>query len=675
MRHFSLLIASLLATCALYAQSSDNTFYLNKVDTSLPAPDRVINLWEDVAAPHTPDIAEQPIYSGGILTHNADAVLYIFEADKERATGEAVVICPGGAYYVLCMSYEGVEMAAWLAEQGITAAVVQYRMPRGEKEVPLDDTTEALRRMRELADEIGYKADRVGIMGYSAGGHLAAYTSCMSAERPDFAVLFYPVITMLPPYTHEGSAENLLGKSPSVELRERYSMEQRVTSKTPPTIIFHSDKDDLVPTQNVTAYYEALRREGVAASLNIYPDGYHGWGIREDFEWREAWQQTLLQWLAATFNREQRELKAERRATPADKIFRTRPYLQNPIEGGMTVMWQTTIPTYSWVEYGIDTLHLERARLLIDGQAEFSQRIHKIRLEGLDEGERYYYRVCSQEILHYGAYHKEFGTLAKSPFYSFTTPKADTESFTAIIFNDLHQNEEVFEELYSQVKDVERDFVIFNGDCIDDPKSEEQATYFISLLTERVGGERVPTIFIRGNHEIRDAYSVGLRQHFDYIGGRTYGAFSWGDSRFVILDCGEDKPDATEVYYDMNDFTQLREEQVAFLREELGSKRFKRAERRILLHHIPIYGMLGRNLCEELWRPLLDGAKFDVALNAHTHRFAYHPRGSSENNYPVIVGGGRSHNDATVMILRKEGKELSVKVLNAEGKTLLEEQF
>lgn len=369
------------------------------------------------------------------------------------------------------------------------------------------------------------------------------------------------------------------------------------------------------------------------------------------------------------------ELQDKREPTPADRMFRTLPYLQNPTDGGMTVMWQTTIPAYSWVEYGVDTLHLERARLLIDGQAEFTQHIHKIRLDGLCPASRYYYRVCSQEILHYGAYHKEFGTLAKSPFYPFTTCADNADSFTAIIFNDLHQNEELFEALYAQVRDVERDFVIFNGDCIDDPKSEEQATYFISRLTEGVGGESVPTIFIRGNHEIRDAYSVGLRQHFDYIGGRTYGAFSWGDTRFVVLDCGEDKPDATEVYYDMNDFTQLREEQVAFLAKELGSSEFRSAERRILIHHIPIYGMLGRNLCETLWRPLLDGAEFDVAFNAHTHRFAYHRVGSSENSYPVIVGGGRSMNDGTVMILRKAGSDLAVKVLNAHGETLLDERF
>lgn len=366
---------------------------------------------------------------------------------------------------------------------------------------------------------------------------------------------------------------------------------------------------------------------------------------------------------------------SEAKATPADKMFRTRPYLQNPTDGGMTIMWQTTIPAYSWVEYGVDTTRLERARLLIDGQVEFTQHIHKIRLDDLRPATRYYYRVCSQEILHYGAYDKEFGTLAKSPFYTFTTRAEDADSFTAIIFNDLHQREDVFEALYSQVRDVERDFVIFNGDCVDDPKSEEQATYFISLLTERVGGEGVPTIFIRGNHEIRGAYSVGLRQHFDYIGGKTYGAFSWGDTRFVMLDCGEDKPDTTAVYYDMNDFTQLREQQVVFLGEEFRSEEFRSAERRILIHHIPIYGMLGGNLCETLWRPLLDGATFDVALNAHTHRFAYHPAGSSENCYPVIIGGGRNMNDATVIILRKSGSDLTVKVLNTCGETLLEERF
>ena len=359
-----------------------------------------------------------------------------------------------------------------------------------------------------------------------------------------------------------------------------------------------------------------------------------------------------------------------RMAKKADELFLTKPYLQNPVDNGMTIMWETTIPAYSWVEYGTDTLHLNRKRLIIDGQAEFNESIHQIRLDNLVPGQTYYYRVCSQEILQYKAYSKKFGNTAKSDFYTFTMPEADTDSFTAVVFNDLHQRTNVFQALLKQVESIGYDFVVFNGDCIDDPANHEQAARFVKLLTEGVHGDRIPTLFIRGNHEIRNAYSIGLRKHFDYVDGKTYGAFNWGDTRIVMLDCGEDKTDDHREYSGLNDFTQLRQEQVGFLQQELGSKAFKKADKRILIHHIPLYGC--HNLCKDQWEPLLKKASFNVSLNAHTHKFAHHPKNSLGNNYPVVIGGGNKVDNATVMILEKKKGELRIKVLNAEGNVLLD---
>ena len=359
-----------------------------------------------------------------------------------------------------------------------------------------------------------------------------------------------------------------------------------------------------------------------------------------------------------------------RMAKKANELFLTKPYLQNPTDNGMTIMWETTIPAYSWVEYGTDTLHLNRKRLIIDGQAEFNESIHQIRLDNLEPGQTYYYRVCSQEILQYKAYSKKFGNIAQSDFYTFTMPEADTDSFTAVVFNDLHQRDNVFQALLKQVESIDYDFVVFNGDCIDDPANHEQATRFVKLLTEGVHGDRIPTLFMRGNHEIRNAYSIGLRKHFDYVGGKTYGAFNWGDTRIVMLDCGEDKTDDHREYSGLNDFTQLRQEQVGFLQEELASKAFKKADKRILIHHIPLYGC--ENLCWDKWEPLLRKAPFHVSISAHTHKFAHHPKGSLGNHYPVIIGGGNRVENATVMILEKKKGELRIKVLNTEGNVLLD---
>ena len=361
-----------------------------------------------------------------------------------------------------------------------------------------------------------------------------------------------------------------------------------------------------------------------------------------------------------------------RTAEKADKIFRMKPYLQNPVGNGITVMWETTVPAYCWVEYGTDTTQLKRARTIVDGQVVCNNYLHKIRIDGLQPGQKYYYRVCSQEILLYQAYKKVFGNTAQSAFSEFTLPATDTDSFTAVVFNDLHQHTQTFRALCQQIKNVNYDFVVFNGDCVDDPVDHNQATSFISELTEGVCGDRIPTFFMRGNHEIRNAYSIGLRDHYDYVGDRTYGSFNWGDTRFVMLDCGEDKPDDHWVYYGLNDFTQLRNEQVDFLKKELSSKEFKKAGKRVLIHHIPLYGNDGKNLCANLWTKLLEKAPFNISLNAHTHKYAYHPKGELGNNYPVIIGGGYKMDGATVMILEKKKDELRVKVLNAKGKILLD---
>lgn len=358
-------------------------------------------------------------------------------------------------------------------------------------------------------------------------------------------------------------------------------------------------------------------------------------------------------------------------ATAEANILRTIPYLQNPLGNGMTVVWQTTVPSHCWVEYGTSKDNLTRARTLMDGQEVCNNTLHKIRLENLIPGQTYYYRICSQEILLYQAYKKVFGNTAKSEFAKFTTPVAGQDHFTAVVFNDLHKHSKTLQALCSQIKNVNYDFVVFNGDCVDDPANHDEATNFVSELVETVGGNKVPVFFMRGNHEIRNAYSIGLRNLYDYPGNKTYGAFNWGDTRIVMLDCGEDKPDDHWVYYGLNDFTQLRNDQAAFLEKELGTKEFKKANKRILIHHIPIYGLDEKyNPCLDLWGKLLSKAPFNVSLNAHTHRFAYHPKGSSGNHFPVIVGGGFDMDGATVMVIEKQKDSLKVKVLNTQGEVI-----
>ena len=224
--------------------------------------------------------------------------LFAQQPIAKKGNGMAIVACPGGGYSHLAMAHEGKSMADWFNSQGITYAVLRYRMPNGHNEVPLSDSQQALRIMRQHAQEWNVK--KLGIMGSSAGGHLASTTATHFTDaetRPDFQILFYPVITMDPAYTHMGSHDNLLGKNPSKELEQKYSNELQVTPQIPPAFILHSSDDTVVPVANSVNYYTALVKNKVPASLHTYPVGGHGWGYRDSFPYKRQWTGELEKWL------------------------------------------------------------------------------------------------------------------------------------------------------------------------------------------------------------------------------------------------------------------------------------------------------------------------------------------------------------------------------------------
>ena len=363
--------------------------------------------------------------------------------------------------------------------------------------------------------------------------------------------------------------------------------------------------------------------------------------------------------------------------TPATEVMRTIPYLQNPGKDEMTVMWLTHVPARSWVEYGTDPKKMDRARTMLEGVMVANNTISRVHLKNLQPDTKYYYRVVSQEITRYASYYKEFGDTVRSDIKSFTTWSDQKRDFRVIVYNDLHSNMRMFEKLHATVEDNPYDLVIFNGDCFDDVETEADILNRLLAYTPRIKSDEVPSIFIRGNHETRGEYSLQLWNYLGRMGGRSYSAFSLGDTRFVLLDCGEDKPDDHWVYYDMNDFTQHRLNQATFLQEELQSDAFARAGKRILIHHIPIYGTNPESFspCSDLWMPVLKKAPFNVSLNGHTHRFRVIEKDEAGNHFPVIIGGSNREPDGTVMVLEKKGEQLTLQVINAAGETLLEKEL
>ncbi len=277
MKHILLTALSAMVFCAGAAQTYE------------------IPLWPDGPAESNGITVAEVRYDDWSVTNVSEAVLYVWPAEGEN-TGVAVLICPGGGYSGQAAGHEGKQFAEWLAANGITAAVLKYRLPNGHSEIPVTDARQAMKELRNMAQD--WEIDRIGVMGFSAGGHLAStlLTRSDKDSRPDFGILFYPVITMKEA-THGGSRKNLLGENPSQEIIELYSNELQVTPETPPTLLFFSEDDTVVPPVNGQMFVEALEKNGVRNTLVLYPEGGHGWGFHSSFDYHEQMKSEVSEWI------------------------------------------------------------------------------------------------------------------------------------------------------------------------------------------------------------------------------------------------------------------------------------------------------------------------------------------------------------------------------------------
>jgi acetyl esterase/lipase len=303
---FSLLVTTLI-TPVLFSAMPDSTSH-------------VLPLWE--SSPPNAQPATQPyerVQDGDILwvRHVETPSVEVRLPARGNATGQAVIVCPGGAYGGLAYDWEGTDIAGWLNSRGIAAIVLSYRLPvdgavSHQKWLsPLLDAQRAIRLTRAHAADWAINPAKVGIIGFSAGGHLASTAGThfdagdaqatdpvdRFSSRPDFMILVYPVITMKTEFTHAGSRTNLLGDTPSEELVRRYSNELQVTKETPPTFLVHAGDDGAVPVQNSLLFYDALLARKVPAELHIYPHGGHGFSLAIKRGRVQDWVQVCARWL------------------------------------------------------------------------------------------------------------------------------------------------------------------------------------------------------------------------------------------------------------------------------------------------------------------------------------------------------------------------------------------
>ena len=289
--------AILLSSTLCYAQSNDKP---RSHQPQLNAEPYTIPLWEKGAP-------------GALGSEDSDIpTLTVYPPVDPTKSRTAVIVAPGGSYVHLAANHEGRQVANWLNALGVTAFVLKYRLgPRYHHPIELGDAKRAIRLVRSRAEEFRFAPDRIGMMGFSAGGHLASTLGThfdngdsQAADpvdrvtcRPDFLILAYPVISFTAPYSHVASEINLLGDNPSLELRQELSNELHVTPSTPPTFLFTTDTDTVVPPENSVSFYLALRKAGVPAELHVFEKGPHGVGLRFNDPVLGEWPILLANWL------------------------------------------------------------------------------------------------------------------------------------------------------------------------------------------------------------------------------------------------------------------------------------------------------------------------------------------------------------------------------------------
>ena len=279
----------------------------------ISAQDLTLKVWPN-GAPNDNGMTEPEEKYDGVRVRNvSEAEMYVYLQDDDKNTGAAVVICPGGGYWIEAMDHEGYEIAEWLKSKGIAGIVLKYRLPYGNHEVPSTDAKQAIRIVRNNAKEWRINPEKVGIAGSSAGGHLASTVGTkfdlgnsestepleLLSSRPDFMLLLYPVISFREDIGHMGSRKNLIGEGNDWNLAKQYSNEINVTKDTPPTFMILSDDDKSVVPRNSVEFYLALKKYDIPAEMHIFKKGWHGYGITKKNQPADFVPDLCVNWLKA----------------------------------------------------------------------------------------------------------------------------------------------------------------------------------------------------------------------------------------------------------------------------------------------------------------------------------------------------------------------------------------
>ncbi len=348
------------------------------------------------------------------------------------------------------------------------------------------------------------------------------------------------------------------------------------------------------------------------------------------------------------------------------------PYLQNPCEDSMTVMWITDVRCLSWVEYGTGESLDQKAYHVEHGLIDADRTIHRIAIEGLEAGREYRYRVCSREILKFEPYKVTYGETMEGEVHSFRTLSREKESISFVVLNDIHQRDDILRTLMEKRAGHGYELVFLNGDILGHIEDEAQVVRHVLRPCSEVFARNVPFVYVRGNHEARGKFARMLGEYLGLPGGKYYYSFDHGPVHFVVMDGGEDKNDGSPEYSGLAAFDGYREAQRVWLEKEIRTEAFRKAAFRVVIVHMPPGESArwhGPTDMYNKWRPLFNAGGVDLMLSGHLHRFMIMDPEAGVREYPMIIGGAPSEGQATVIRVDATSDRLEVTATLDNGKT------
>lgn len=349
------------------------------------------------------------------------------------------------------------------------------------------------------------------------------------------------------------------------------------------------------------------------------------------------------------------------------------PWLQNPSETSMTMVWMTDAECTNWVEYGTEDAIDRKAFSSKHGLIDANQTLHRITLEGLSPGTNYHYRVCSKEMLKFEPWKVTYGDSVAGDTNNFTTLSKNKDNISFIVLNDIHQRDDILTALLKRSAFRPYDLVFLNGDMLGHIDDEPQIVNHILKPCSELFAKTIPFIYVRGNHETRGKFARMLPNYLATPDDRYYYAFDHGPVHFIVLDGGEDKEDGHSEYSGLADFDRYRDDQKEWLQEDIQSEPFRRALYKIVLLHMPpgrSEKWHGLNHLYETWRPLFNQAKIDLMISGHTHQYAIVAPENGVHDFPVIIGGAPEEGRATVIRVDVTKEKLDVVMVTDDGNTV-----